>query len=94
MIKFFTGIELLNEFKIFQLTDELSEARNLVFDLQQKISVLERVQSLQANDKTEAKFLEQAQEKHAIEVKNMQTQIDVLTDKLKAKVYFLFLNLK
>lgn len=69
----------------------------MVFDLQQKISVLERVQSLQANDKTEAKFLEQAQEKHAIEVKNMQTQIDVLTEKLKTKVFFfsfnLFLNL-
>lgn len=55
-------------------------------DLQQKIAVLERAQALQTNDKTHEKFLKQAQEKHAVEMKNMQTQIDVLTDKLNAKV--------
>lgn len=55
-------------------------------DLQQKIAVLERTQALQTNDKTHEKFLKQAQEKHAVEMKNMQTQIDVLTDKLNAKV--------
>lgn len=55
-------------------------------DLQQKIAVLERAQALQINDKTHEKFLKQAQEKHAVEMKNMQTQIDVLTDKLNAKV--------
>jgi len=55
-------------------------------DLQQKIAVLERAQALQMNDKTHEKFLKQAQEKHAVEMKNMQTQIDVLTDKLNAKV--------
>jgi len=55
-------------------------------DLQQKIAVLERTQVLQTNDKTHEKFLKQAQEKHAVEMKNMQTQIDVLTDKLNAKV--------
>jgi len=54
--------------------------------LQQKIAVLERTQVLQTNDKTHEKFLKQAQEKHAVEMKNMQTQIDVLTDKLNAKV--------
>lgn len=55
-------------------------------DLQQKIAVLERAQVLQTNDKMHEKFLKQAQEKHAVEMKNMQTQIDVLTDKLNAKV--------
>lgn len=55
-------------------------------DLQQKIAILERTQVLQTNDKTHEKFLKQAQEKHAVEMKNMQTQIDVLTDKLNAKV--------
>lgn len=61
-------------------------ARGSVIDLQQKIAVLERAQVLQTNDKTHEKFLKQAQEKHAVEMKNMQTQIDVLTDKLNAKV--------
>lgn len=55
-------------------------------DLQQKISLLERAHVFQTNDKTHEKFLKQAQEKHAVEMKNMQTQIDVLTDKLNAKV--------
>lgn len=55
-------------------------------DLQQKITVLERTQALQINDKTQEKFLKQAQEKHAVEMKNMQTQIDILTDKLNDKV--------
>ena len=55
-------------------------------DLQQKIAVLERAQVLQMNDKIHEKFLKQAQEKHAVEMKNMQTQIDVLMDKLNAKV--------
>lgn len=61
-------------------------ARDSVIDLQQKITVLERAQMLQTNDKTHEKFLKQAQEKHAVEMKNMQTQIDVLTDKLNVKV--------
>lgn len=55
-------------------------------DLQQKIAILERAQALQTNDKMHEKFLKQAQEKHAVEMRNMQTQIDVLTDKLNAKV--------
>ncbi|KAF3428780.1 hypothetical protein E2986_04483 [Frieseomelitta varia] len=67
------------------MTEELNIARDSVIELQQKIVVLERVQALQANDKTHEKFLKQAQEKHAIEMKNMQIQIDVLTDKLNAK---------
>ncbi|CAK9818693.1 Centrosomal protein of 152 kDa [Anthophora plagiata] len=67
------------------ITEELNVARNSVIELQQKIAVLERVQALQVNDKTHEKFLKQAQEKHAVEMKNMQTQIDVLTDKLNAK---------
>ncbi|CAG5093579.1 Similar to cep152: Centrosomal protein of 152 kDa (Xenopus laevis) [Cotesia congregata] len=67
------------------LSDELKQAKNSVVDLQQKIAVLERVQSLQANDRTHEKFLKQAQEKHSIEMKNMQTQIDLLTDKLNEK---------
>lgn len=69
-----------------QVTEELNVVRGSVVDLQQKIDVLERVQTLQMNDKTHEKFLKQAQEKHAVEMKNMQTQIDVLTDKLNAKV--------
>ncbi|XP_057317947.1 centrosomal protein of 152 kDa-like isoform X2 [Microplitis mediator] len=67
------------------MSDELKVAKNSVVDLQQKIAVLERVQSLQANDKTHEKFLKQAQEKHSIEMKNMQTQVDLLTDKLNEK---------
>ncbi|XP_014479713.1 PREDICTED: centrosomal protein of 152 kDa-like isoform X2 [Dinoponera quadriceps] len=67
------------------VTEELNIARGSVMDLQQKIAVLERSQALQTNDKTHEKFLKQAQEKHAVEMKNMQTQIDVLTDKLNAK---------
>ncbi|XP_043261518.1 centrosomal protein of 152 kDa [Colletes gigas] len=67
-------------------TVELNVARNSVIELQQKISVLERVQALQSNDKTQEKFLKQAQEKHAVEMRNMQTQINVLTDKLNAKL--------
>lgn len=69
-------------------------ARDSVIDLQQKIAVLERTQVLQTNDKTHEKFLKQAQEKHAVEMKNMQTQIDVLTDKLNVKVLLnsLYLN--
>ncbi|XP_076749974.1 uncharacterized protein LOC143422886 isoform X2 [Xylocopa sonorina] len=67
------------------MTEELNVARDSVIELQQKITVLERVQALQASDKTHEKFLKQAQEKHAVEMKNMQTQIDVLTDKLNAK---------
>lgn len=69
------------------MTEELNVARDSVIELQQKITVLERVQALQANDKTHEKFLKQAQEKHAVEMKNMQIQIDVLTDKLNAKVF-------
>lgn len=69
-----------------QMTKELNIARDSVIDLQQKISVLERTHALRASDKTHEKFLKQAQEKHAVEMKNMQTQIDVLTDKLNAKV--------
>lgn len=57
-----------------------------MIDLQQKIAVLERVQTLHASDKNNEKFLKQAQEKHAIEMRNMQTQLDVLTDKLNVKV--------
>ncbi|EZA57904.1 COP1-interactive protein 1 isoform X2 [Ooceraea biroi] len=67
------------------ITEELNIARNSVIDLQQKISLLERTHALQAGDKMHEKFLKQAQEKHAVEMKNMQTQIDVLTDKLNAK---------
>ncbi|XP_017880531.1 centrosomal protein of 152 kDa isoform X2 [Ceratina calcarata] len=67
------------------MTEELNVARDSVIELQQKIAMLERVQVLQANDRTHEKFLKQAQEKHTIEMKNMQTQIDVLTDKLNAK---------
>ncbi|XP_072750863.1 uncharacterized protein [Anoplolepis gracilipes] len=67
------------------ITEELNIARDSVIDLQQKIAVLERAQMLQTNDKTQEKFLKQAQEKHAVEMKNMQTQIDVLTDKLNVK---------
>ncbi|GAB1862967.1 Centrosomal protein of 152 kDa [Camponotus japonicus] len=67
------------------ITEELNIARDSVIDLQQKITVLERAQMLQTNDKTHEKFLKQAQEKHAVEMKNMQTQIDVLTDKLNVK---------
>ncbi|OAD54502.1 hypothetical protein WN48_06691, partial [Eufriesea mexicana] len=70
---------------LYTMTEELNVARDSVIDLQQKIAVLERVQALQVNDKTHEKFLKQAQEKHAVEMKNMQTQIDVLTDKLNAK---------
>lgn len=70
------------------MAEDLSVARNSVVDLQQKIDVLERVQALQASDKTHEKFLKQAQEKHSVEMRNMQTQIDVLTDKLNAKVFF------
>lgn len=61
-------------------------AKDSVADLQQKIAVLERVQMLQSTDKTHEKFLKQAQEKHAVEMKNMQIQIDALTEKLNAKV--------
>lgn len=68
------------------MAEELNVSRDSVIELQQKIAVLERVQMLQANDKTHEKFLKQAQEKHAVEMKNMQTQIDVLTDKHNAKV--------
>lgn len=68
------------------ITEELKIARGSVMDLQQKIAVLERAQVLQTNDRTHEKFLEQAQEKHAVEMKNMQTQIDVLTGKLNAKL--------
>ncbi|XP_076221585.1 uncharacterized protein LOC116428549 [Nomia melanderi] len=68
------------------MTQELNVARDSIIELQQKIAVLERVQALQTNDKTHEKFLKQAQEKHAVEMKNMQTQIDVLTDKLSAKL--------
>ncbi|XP_043282129.1 centrosomal protein of 152 kDa isoform X2 [Venturia canescens] len=67
------------------LSHELTVARDSVIDLQQKIAVLERVQTLHANDKTQEKFLKQAQEKHGIEIRNMQTQIDLLTDKLNVK---------
>ncbi|EFN84425.1 myosin heavy chain, skeletal muscle isoform X2 [Harpegnathos saltator] len=67
------------------VTEELNIARSSVMDLQQKISILERSQALQTNDKMHEKFLKQAQEKHAVEMRNMQTQIDVLTDKLNAK---------
>ncbi|XP_032690124.1 putative leucine-rich repeat-containing protein DDB_G0290503 isoform X2 [Odontomachus brunneus] len=67
------------------VTEELNIARGSVMDLQQKIAVLERAQALQTNDKMHEKFLKQAQEKHAVEMRNMQTQIDVLTDKLNAK---------
>ncbi|XP_012527288.1 centrosomal protein of 152 kDa isoform X2 [Monomorium pharaonis] len=67
------------------ITEEFNIARGSVTDLQQKIAVLERAQAFQTNDKTHEKFLKQAQEKHAVEMKNMQTQIDVLTDKLNAK---------
>ncbi|XP_050457860.1 repetitive organellar protein-like isoform X2 [Cataglyphis hispanica] len=67
------------------ITEELNIARDSVIDLQQKIAILERAQMLQANDKTHEKFLKQAQEKHTVEMKNMQTQIDVLTDKLNVK---------
>lgn len=69
------------------MTEELRDARNSLIELQQKIAILEEVQALQANDKTHEKFLKQAQEKHAIEMKNMQIQIDKLTDKLNAKVF-------
>lgn len=71
------------------MTEELNVARDSVIELQQKIAVLERVQALQSSDKVHEKFLKQAQEKHAVEMKNMQTQIDVLTDKLNAKVYLI-----
>ncbi|XP_076383298.1 uncharacterized protein LOC117222771 isoform X2 [Megalopta genalis] len=67
------------------MTQELNVARDSVIELQQKISILERVQALQTNDKTYEKFLNQAQEKHAVEMKNMQTQIKGLADKLSAK---------
>ncbi|KAK0169784.1 hypothetical protein PV328_010425 [Microctonus aethiopoides] len=67
------------------MSKELSTARESVVDLQQKIAILERVQSLQRNDKTHEKFLKQMQEKHSIEMKNMQTQIDILTEKLNRK---------
>ncbi|XP_077261006.1 uncharacterized protein LOC143896817 isoform X1 [Temnothorax americanus] len=69
-----------------KITEELNIARSSVMDLQQKIAVLERVQVLQTNDKTHEKFLKQAQEKHAVEMKNMQRQIDVLTEKLNDKL--------
>ncbi|KAG7206544.1 hypothetical protein KM043_003887 [Ampulex compressa] len=67
------------------MTEELNIARDSVIELQQKITILERVQALQTTDKTHEKFLKQAQEKHAVEMKNMQTQIDVLTEKLSSK---------
>ncbi|XP_076676804.1 uncharacterized protein LOC143373430 isoform X3 [Andrena cerasifolii] len=67
------------------MSEELNVARDSVIELQQKVAVLERVQALQTNDKTHEKFLKQAQEKHAVEMRNMQIQIDVLTDKLNAK---------
>ncbi|KMQ95622.1 centrosomal protein, partial [Lasius niger] len=67
------------------ITEELNIARDSVKDLQQKIVILERAQVLQTNDKTHEKFLKQAQEKHMVEMKNMQTQIDFLTDKLNVK---------
>ncbi|XP_011298306.1 golgin subfamily B member 1-like [Fopius arisanus] len=67
------------------MSEDLSVAKSSVVELQQKINVLERVQTLQANDKTHEKFLKQAQEKHCVEMRNMQTQIDLLTDKLNAK---------
>lgn len=74
------------------MTEELKVARDSVIDLQQKIAVLERVQALHVTDKTHEKFLKQAQEKHAVEMKNMQTQIDVLTDKLNAKVFLMLVK--
>ncbi|XP_011863695.1 PREDICTED: centrosomal protein of 152 kDa-like isoform X2 [Vollenhovia emeryi] len=67
------------------ITEEMNIAKGSVMDLQQKIVVLERTQVLQTNDKTHEKFLRQAQEKHAVEMRNMQKQIDDLTDKLNAK---------
>lgn len=76
------------------MSEELTVARDSVIELQQKIAVLERVQALQTNDKTHEKFLKEARENHAVEMKNMQTQIDVLTDKLNAKVFvILYSNL-
>ncbi|XP_072748038.1 uncharacterized protein [Anoplolepis gracilipes] len=41
--------------------------------------------SLKEKNTVLAKFLKQVQEKHAVEMKNMQSQIDVLTDKLNVK---------
>ncbi|XP_020292386.1 putative leucine-rich repeat-containing protein DDB_G0290503 isoform X1 [Pseudomyrmex gracilis] len=67
------------------ITQDLNVARGSVNDLQQKIVVLERIQALQTTDKTHEKFLKQVQEKHAVEMQNMQTQIDQLTEKLNAK---------
>lgn len=68
------------------MAEELAIAKDSVVDLQQKVTVLERVHALQSSDKIHEKFLKQAQEKHAVEIRNMQTQIDVLTDKLNTKV--------
>ncbi|KAK2587256.1 hypothetical protein KPH14_002993 [Odynerus spinipes] len=67
------------------MAEELAIAKDSVVDLQQKVNVLERVHALQSSDKVHEKFLKQAQEKHAVEIRNMQTQIDVLTDKLNTK---------
>ncbi|XP_015610581.1 centrosomal protein of 152 kDa [Cephus cinctus] len=67
------------------MAEDLAVSKNSVVDLQQKIVILEKVQTLQANDRSHEKFLKQAQEKHAIQMKNMQTQIDVLTEKLNMK---------
>ncbi|KYN16182.1 PREDICTED: protein MLP1-like [Trachymyrmex cornetzi] len=75
------GLERTNQ----NMIEDLNIARGSVMDLQQKIAVLERAQVLQTNDKIHEKFLKQAQEKHTVEMKNMQTQIDVLMDKLNAK---------
>ncbi|KAL2738871.1 golgin subfamily A member 4-like isoform X1 [Vespula squamosa] len=68
------------------MAEELAVAKDSVVDLQQKVTVLERVHALQSSDKIHEKFLKQAQEKHAVEIRNMQTQIDVLTDKLNTKL--------
>jgi len=81
----------LSTILFLQITEELNVARGSVMDLQQKIAILERAQALQTNDKMHEKFLKQAQEKHAVEMQNMQTQIDLLTDKLNAKVCSNFL---
>ncbi|XP_044014125.1 putative uncharacterized protein DDB_G0282133 [Aphidius gifuensis] len=67
------------------LNDELNVTKSTVTDLLKKIEIVEAKQSSYASDKTHEKFLKQTQDKHAAEIRSMQSQIDQLTDKLKKK---------
>ncbi|XP_008215536.1 protein CROWDED NUCLEI 2-like [Nasonia vitripennis] len=68
-----------------EVIEKLSVAENTIYELEQKVHVLEDLDYGESNKKLSEKCLQQMQEDHSLQLRNMQTQMDAISRELDIK---------